>query len=91
MTAELAYIGLIFGLMVVPRVMQRFRIPAPLTSFGLGMLAAVLIAGGADNSTLSLLATIGISSLFLFAGLEIDGPDCAADSVPCWSIWGCAR
>lgn len=28
---ELGYIGLIFGLMVVPRVLQRLRIPAPLT------------------------------------------------------------
>ena len=73
-SAELATIGLIFGLMVVPRVLQRFRIPAPLTSFGLGMVAVVMLSGGADNGTLSLLATLGISSLFLFAGLEIDVP-----------------
>lgn len=73
-TTELAYIGLIFGLMVVPRVLQRFRIPAPLTSFGLGMVAVVMLSGGTDNATLSLLATLGISSLFLFAGLEIDVP-----------------
>lgn len=73
-STELAYIGLIFGLMVVPRVLQRLRIPAPLTSFALGMLAVAMLSGATDNATLSLLATLGISSLFLFAGLEIDVP-----------------
>ena len=38
------------------------------------MVAVVMLSGGADNGTLSLLATLGISSLFLFAGLEIDVP-----------------
>lgn len=33
-----------------------------------------MLAGGSNNATLSLLATLGISSLFLFAGLEIDVP-----------------
>jgi len=56
-------------------VMQRFRIPAPLTSFALGMVAAVFLASFTHDVTLSLLATLGISSLFLFAGLEIDLDD----------------
>lgn len=75
MSHEIAYLVLIFGLMVVPRVMQRFRIPAPLTSFGLGMVAAVFLGSFSQDVTLSLLATLGISSLFLFAGLEIDLED----------------
>jgi Kef-type K+ transport system membrane component KefB len=74
-TNEVAYLLLIFGLMVVPRVMQRFRVPAPLTSFGLGMVAAVFLSRFSQDGTLSLLATLGISSLFLFAGLEIDVDD----------------
>lgn len=74
-TREIAYLVLIFGLMVVPRVMQRFRIPAPLTSFALGMLAVLFLADASHDATLSLLATLGISSLFLFAGLEIDLED----------------
>ncbi|MEW6707148.1 MAG: cation:proton antiporter [Pseudomonadota bacterium] len=69
---ELIYIALVFCLMVVPRVLQRWRLPAPLTCFALGMLAAALVADGGGDSTLALLATLGISSLFLFAGLEID-------------------
>ncbi|MDR3368436.1 cation:proton antiporter [Rhodoferax sp.] len=75
MTHEIAYLILIFGLMVIPRVMQRFRIPAPLTSFALGMVAAVFLGSFIHDTTLTLLATMGISSLFLFAGLEIDLDD----------------
>jgi Kef-type K+ transport system membrane component KefB len=73
-SSELAYIGLIFGLLVAPRALQRFMIPAPLSCFALGMVAVRLLPSGREDSTLSLLATLGISSLFLFAGLEIDLP-----------------
>ena len=75
LTRELAYLILIFGLMVIPRVMQRFRIPAPVSSFGLGMAAALFLGSFSQDVTLSLLATLGISSLFLFAGLEVDIDD----------------
>jgi len=69
---ELVYIALIFGLLVLPRALQRYRIPAPLSSFGLGMAAALLLEANTDNGTLTLMSSLGISSLFLFAGLEID-------------------
>jgi Kef-type K+ transport system membrane component KefB len=81
LSREVLYIALIFGLMVVPRVLQRWRLPAPLTCFALGMLAAALLPGGGD-STLALLATLGISSLFLFAGMEIDVPGLRRGLVP---------
>jgi Kef-type K+ transport system membrane component KefB len=82
--SEAAFLLLIVALMIVPRMLQRFAIPAPLTSFALGMAAMLLITdmvGGdlsttlGSNETLALLATLGISSLFLFAGLEIDVAD----------------
>ncbi|WP_066335956.1 cation:proton antiporter [Azohydromonas lata] len=72
LTQELAYIALIFGLMVVPRMLQRWNMPAPLSAFALGMLAAALMGGSSADGTLALLATLGISSLFLFAGLEVE-------------------
>jgi len=74
-TNEVAYLLLIFGLMVIPRAVQRFRIPAPLTSFGFGMVAAVFLASFSHDATLGLLATLGISSLFLFAGLDVEIED----------------
>jgi Kef-type K+ transport system membrane component KefB len=72
LSSEVAYLALIFGLLVVPRAVQRFLIPAPLTSFGLGMIAAAFVPVYAHDATLELLATLGISSLFLVAGLEVD-------------------
>ena len=69
---EVALLGLIFALMVVPRLLQRWRLPAPLTSFTLGMTASLMLAESGQDATLGLLATLGISSLFLFAGLEVD-------------------
>ena len=79
---EIAFLALIVGLMLVPRALQRLRIPAPLTSFGLGMAAASLLAGFSQDATLALLATLGISALFLFAGLEIDVEDLARGKWP---------
>jgi Kef-type K+ transport system membrane component KefB len=72
LTSNIAYLALIFALIVIPRALQRFRLPAPLSSFALGMLAAWLVGAEYHDATLILLASLGISSLFLFAGLDID-------------------
>ncbi len=71
-SSQIVFLSVIFILLVVPRAFQRFRIPAPLTCFGLGMGTALLIADYSTDPTLSLLSVLGISSLFLFAGLEVD-------------------
>jgi Kef-type K+ transport system membrane component KefB len=71
-TTELAYLALILALIVVPRALQRLLIPAPVTCFGFGLAAALLLSAFDHDATLALLATLGISSLFLFAGLEVD-------------------
>jgi Kef-type K+ transport system membrane component KefB len=72
LTGEVTYLALIFALLVIPRALQRFLLPAPLASFGLGMVAALFVPVFAHDQTLELLATLGISSLFLVAGLEVD-------------------
>jgi Kef-type K+ transport system membrane component KefB len=72
MTPELAILLLIFGLLVIPRALQRFRIPAPVTSLMAGIAAVVAFGDASHNAVLALLSTIGISSLFLFAGLEVN-------------------
>jgi Kef-type K+ transport system membrane component KefB len=73
-TPELSYVALLFGLFVVPKTLQRLRIPGAITSFllGIGAGALGLFAG---DPTLGLLAMLGISGLFLFAGLEVEGGD----------------
>jgi Kef-type K+ transport system membrane component KefB len=65
----------IFGLLVIPRAMQRFRIPAPLSCFLFGIAASIFFKNAVDNQVLSAVSTLGIASLFLFAGLEVDMPE----------------
>jgi len=68
----LVYLASIFGLLVVPRALQRFRLPAPLTCFALGIVVAIFFKKLFDDQVVNVVATFGIASLFLFAGLEVD-------------------
>ncbi|MCL2309898.1 MAG: cation:proton antiporter [Proteobacteria bacterium] len=72
MSRELIYLLLIFVLLVVPRALQRWKIPAPLTCLALGVLAMLVSGEILHDSLLMTLATLGIASLFLFAGMEVD-------------------
>lgn len=74
MASELQYLGVLFALFVVPRVLQRFRLPAAVTGLALGGAAS---AAGLfrDDPTIHVLSTFGIVALFLFAGLELDTSD----------------
>lgn len=74
MPSELEYLGVLFALFVVPKVLQLFRLPAAVTSLVLGGAASA--AGLFRNDpTIHLFATFGIVALFLFAGLELDTSD----------------
>ena len=72
MNNELIYLLLIFGLLVIPRALQRFQLPAPITCLLLGLGAVLMWGERMNDSVIVLLSTLGISSLFLFAGLEVD-------------------
>lgn len=73
MSRELAYLLLICGLMVVPGLLQRLRVPPPLTCFALGVALVLLFPGlHHHDAAVHLLAALGISTLFLYAGLEVD-------------------
>lgn len=72
MNRELIYLLLIFGLLVVPRALQRFKVPAPITCLLLGIGAMLAWGDKVHDPVVALLSTLGISSLFLFAGLEVD-------------------
>ncbi len=74
-TEQVIYLAIVFILLVFPRALQKYNIPAPLTCFALGMLTVFGIADYSADTTLSFLAALGISSLFLFAGLEVDMHD----------------
>ncbi len=69
---EVYYTALILALFIVPQLFARFLIPQALTAFAFGILLAYFSESDLVDPTISLLSTIGISSLFLFAGLEIE-------------------
>ncbi|OYV72901.1 MAG: hypothetical protein B7Z74_04760, partial [Deltaproteobacteria bacterium 21-66-5] len=69
---ELDYVALLFALFVVPRVLQRFRLPSAVTSVALGALAGLGLGLFESDPTVRLLATLGIVALFLFAGLDVE-------------------
>ena len=83
---QLAFIALLFTLFLLPKALQRFRIPGAITSLILGAIATQLGLFPHD-ATLSLLSTLGIVALFLFAGLEIDGRE-LRDNIRALSIHG---
>ena len=77
---ELGYIIILFLLFVLPKVLQRWGIPAALTAMGLGAAAGLGLGVFTDDHTVQLLSTFGIVSLFLFAGLEVDVDDLRKNS-----------
>lgn len=70
--SELGYVVLLFALFVIPRVLQRWRLPTAITSFALGAAGGMGAGLFRADQTLHLLATFGIVALFLFAGLEVE-------------------
>lgn len=76
---EARYVVLFFGLFVVPRALQRFRIPAAITAFGLGTLAGPGLGWNSHDPTIDLFSTLGIVALFLFAGLEVEVEELARE------------
>src|SRR3546814_16945005 len=72
MNRELIYLLLIFGLLVIPRALQRFKIPAPITCLVFGIGAMLAWGVKTHDPVVTLLSTLGISSLFQFAGHEVN-------------------
>ena len=70
-TPEIGYILLVFGLFVVPKYLQRFRLPSAVTSLVLGAALGLTWPDIAGDTTVQLFATLGIVALFLFAVLEV--------------------
>lgn len=68
---EVGYLLLIFAVFVIPKFLQRFRLPAAITAFGLGIIASLGFDLFHADETVKLLSTLGIVSLFLHAGLDV--------------------
>jgi len=69
---EVQYVLLLFVLLVLPRVLQRFRLPSAITCVAIGAVAGMGLDIFRQDAAVNLLSILGIVSLFLFAGLEVD-------------------
>lgn len=72
MSEEIRYFILLVSLLLLPKILLRFRIPSGITAMILGFGTTVGLGWFEDSQLVFTLATLGITSLFLFAGLEID-------------------
>ncbi|MEO5568673.1 MAG: cation:proton antiporter, partial [Gemmatimonadaceae bacterium] len=77
--ADALLVALLLILIVVPRLLQRYRLPGAVTSLALGFAAQQLDLIP-PSATLNLLSTLGIVALFLFAGLEVNARDLKRDA-----------
>ncbi len=71
-STELQYVLVIFGMFIVSRYLQRFKLPSAITCLGLGVLFGIGLGIFQDEETVTVLAVLGIVAMFLFAGMEID-------------------
>ncbi len=78
---DIAFVVLLFALFVVPKALQRYRLPSAITSLLMGA-GATALGLFHNDPTLHLLSTFGIVALFLFAGLEIDGHELRRQASP---------
>ncbi|MBI5060595.1 cation:proton antiporter [candidate division KSB1 bacterium] len=79
LTPELQYVVLLFSLFVVPQFLKRFRVPTPITCVLLGLGAGMGLHMFSADATVEMLASLGIISLFLFAGLDVDFQEMKAE------------
>jgi Kef-type K+ transport system membrane component KefB len=69
---QLAYVVLLFALFVLPKALQRLGLPTAVTALALGTLSGLSLGWFVADPAVHLLATFGIVSLFLFAGLDVE-------------------
>lgn len=69
---DLPYVGLLAGLFILPKILQRFLIPSAVSALVIGLLWGVTLPEFKHDQTVSFLSSIGILALFLLAGLEVD-------------------
>jgi len=69
---EVTYVGLLFGLFVVPKLLERYRIPSAITGLALGAATSIGLGLFGHDATVSLFSALGITALFLFAGMEVE-------------------
>ncbi|MCB0392791.1 MAG: cation:proton antiporter [Bdellovibrionales bacterium] len=69
---EFQYFILFATILLLPKMLLRFRIPAALSALFLGVMTSFFLGWFEEDQLLLMLSRLGITSLFLFAGMEVD-------------------
>lgn len=78
-STEIQYMILFTVVLIVPKMLLRFRIPVGLSALALGVMTTFFLGWFQDDQLLLMLARLGITSLFLFAGMEVDTEELRKD------------
>jgi Kef-type K+ transport system membrane component KefB len=76
------YLAALVAVQIVPRLLQRLPVPAPVWALLLGVGTGLYLPAFRDNPTITQLGTLGVASLFLFAGIEVRVAHLRADARP---------
>ena len=77
---EIRYVLLMLGLFFVAKYLQRFRLPGAVTCLGIGVAFGLGLGWFGHDPVIEIFAVLGISVLFLFAGMEIDFTEMRRDA-----------
>ena len=72
LSLEFQYFILFSVLLLVPKILQRFSLPTAITALFLGILTTLTLGWFQDDQLVLMLSRLGITSLFLFAGMEVE-------------------
>ncbi len=71
-TQDLEYLLVFTLVLIFPKVLLRFKIPSGITAISIGILMSYFDPDLQSDTLFKFLSQIGITSLFLFAGLEVE-------------------
>lgn len=80
-TSDIEYLAIFITVLVFPKLLLRARIPSGITALLIGVLFAKFDPELRGEQIFRFLSQIGITSLFLFAGLEVDLKELKEDKV----------
>lgn len=81
LTSDLEYLAIFSLVLILPKILQRTKIPSGITALAIGVGISVLDPALKDDQLFRFLSQLGITSLFLFAGLEVDYDELKEDRV----------
>lgn len=79
---EIQYLIIFSSVLILPKIIQRFKVPVGITCLMLGVLTTTLYPELRHDQLLLLLSRLGITSLFLFAGMEVKIDELKENQLP---------